>query len=119
MLTRQDDEAFPNLFRAAHFIPAVEYIQANRIRLQLIRQMAALMESIDVFVTPTFGAQVPLLTNMTGHPAVVLPNGFTEQQTPTSISFIAGLYKEAEALAVAKAYQDATGFQRQYPVLPA
>ncbi|GAB4538261.1 MAG: amidase [Anaerolineae bacterium] len=117
LLKRQDDEAWPNLFRAARFIPAVEYIQANRIRLQVMRKMAEVMQDIDVFVTPSFGGNVLMLTNLTGHPAVAVPNGFTDKHTPTSITFVGGLYKEAETLAVAKAYQDATGFHLEHPVL--
>lgn len=118
LLTRQDDNAWPNLFRAARFITAVEYIQANRIRSQVMREMAAVMDTVDVFVAPSFGGNTPILTNMTGHPAVVVPNGFTDQGNPTSITFIGGLYKEAAALSVAKAYQGATDFHLQYPVLP-
>lgn len=116
-MQRQDDGAWPNLFRAARFIPAVEYIQANRIRQKVMHEMAALMQDIDVFVTPSFGGSVLAMTNFTGHPAVVLPNGFTDRKTPTSITFIGGLYKETKTLALAKAYQDATDFHRQYPPL--
>jgi Asp-tRNA(Asn)/Glu-tRNA(Gln) amidotransferase A subunit family amidase len=117
LLTWQDDEAFPNLFRAARFISAVEYIQANRIRMKIMQAMAEVMQDVDVFVVPSFGGNVLSITNLTGHPAVVVPNGFTDKHTPTSISFIGGLYKEAETLAVAKAYQDATHFHLQHPVL--
>jgi Asp-tRNA(Asn)/Glu-tRNA(Gln) amidotransferase A subunit family amidase len=117
LLIRQDDEAWSNKFRAARFIPAVEYINANRIRTQLMQDMVQIMQDIDVFVVPSFGANVLQITNFTGHPAVVVPNGFTERHTPTSISFIGGLYKEAETLAVAKAYQDATDWHLQYPKL--
>lgn len=115
LLTWQENQAFPNGFRAARFISAVEYIQANRIRGKVMREMAAMMHNIDVFVVPSFGKDVLTLTNLTGHPAVVVPNGFTDKSTTTSISFIGGLYKEAETLAVAKAYQDATDYHLQYP----
>ena len=115
LLNWQDDAAWPNTFRAARFIPAVEYIQANRVRQKVMHEMAALMQQVAVFVVPTFGGNVLPLTNFTGHPAVVLPNGFTDKHTPTSITFIGGLYKEAETLAVAKSYQDATDFHKQYP----
>lgn len=117
VLTRQDADAFPNLFRAARFIPAVEYIQANRVRTLVMQEMAKVMADVDVLVAPTFGDNVLLLTNLTGHPAVVVPNGFAHDGTPTSITFIGGLYKDAETLAVAKAYQDATDFHLQYPSL--
>ncbi len=116
-LTRQDDDAWPNIFRAARFIPAVEYINANRVRSQISADMARLMKDVDVFISPSFGGQTLGLTNMTGHPTVVVPNGFTQKRTPTSISFVGGLRQEAEALAVAKAYQDTTDWHRQYPSL--
>ena len=116
-MTRQDDGAWPNVFRAARFIPAVEYINANRIRTRLLHDMAQVMREVDVFISPSFGGDTLGMTNLTGHPAVVLPNGFTDKQTPTSITFVGGLFKEAEALAVAKAYQDATGWHVQYPEL--
>ncbi len=116
-MARQDDDAWPNVFRAARFIPAVEYINANRIRSQLMQDMAKVMQEVDVFIVPSFGGNALQITNFTGHPAVVLPNGFTDKRTPTSITFIGGLYQEAETLAVAKAYQDATDWHRQYPDL--
>ena len=116
-MRRQDDDAWPNTFRAARLIPAVEYINANRIRTRLIQDMARLMADIDVFVVPSYGGNALQITNFTGHPTVVVPNGFTDKGTPTSISFIGGLYQEAETLSVAKAYQDATDWHRQYPPL--
>ncbi len=116
-LTRQDDDAWPNIFRAARFIPAVEYINANRVRSQLLADMARLMREVDVFISPSFGGRALGLTNLTGHPTVVVPNGFTHKRSPTSITFIGGLHREAETLAVAKAYQDATDWHRQHPDL--
>jgi Asp-tRNA(Asn)/Glu-tRNA(Gln) amidotransferase A subunit family amidase len=93
----------------------VEYIQANRIRTLLIEQMEAKMKNIDVIVAPTYGGL--RVTNLTGHPCVVLPNGFTPEQTPTSLTFIGKLFDEAALLTVAKAYQDATGFHKKHPTL--
>jgi hypothetical protein len=80
-----------------------------------MREMARVMQQVDVFVVPSFGGNALTLTNLTGHPAVVLPNGFNEKGSPTSITFIGGLYQDAEVLAVAKAYQDATDFHLQHP----
>lgn len=111
----QDDDAWPNTFRRARYIPAVEYINANRIRTELMQAFAVLMQDVDVFVTPSFGKDVLLATNLTGHPAVVLPNGFTEKGTKTSISFVGRLFEDEKVLAVAKAYQDATDFHQQHP----
>ncbi|HEX9656948.1 MAG TPA: amidase [Bacteroidota bacterium] len=117
LLVRQIKNAWPNVFRHSRFIPAVEYLQANRVRYLLIQEMAKLMDSIDVYVSPSFGGDNLLLTNLTGHPCVVLPNGFTEEGTPTSITFIGKLFGEATLLAVAKKYQDATDFHLKHPTL--
>ena len=115
LLVRQERRAWPNVFRASRFIPAVEYIQANRARHMLQQEMAEKMKTVDLYVTPSFGGNNSLLTNLTGHPCVVVPNGFKENGSPTSISFIGQLYDEGTILAVAKAYQDATDWHNQHP----
>jgi Asp-tRNA(Asn)/Glu-tRNA(Gln) amidotransferase A subunit family amidase len=116
-LVRQVKNAWPNSFRSARFIPAVEYIQANRIRTKLINEMAQTMKGFDVYITPTFGNANLTLTNLTGHPCVALPNGFNAKGLPTSITFMGQLFDEGRLLAVAKAYQDATVFHKKHPVL--
>jgi len=116
-MVRQDRHAWPNIFRYSRFIPAVEYIQANRIRTLLMQNTAKAMEDVDVVVSPTYGGGTLLLTNLTGHPAVVVPSGFRDDGTPVSITFIGKLYKESDVLAVAKAYQDATDFHTKHPPL--
>ncbi len=115
-LTQQGDNAWPNIFRTARFIPAADYVNANRARVQAMQAWAEMMKTVDVFVTPTFGTQL-VATNLTGHPAVILPNGFHEDGTPTSITFVGGLYKELPLLTIARAYQEATGFQLKHPAL--
>ncbi len=117
MLVRQIKQAWPNTFRQARLIPAVEYIQANRVRTLLIEEMAQKMKGIDVYIAPSFGGNNLLLTNLTGHPAVVVPNGFDEKGRPTSISFIGNIFEEAKTLRVAKAFQDVTDFHRKHPDL--
>lgn len=94
--------SWPNSFRQAQLIPAVEYINANRIRSLAMHAMHEVMRDVDVFVTPSYGGNVLVLTNLTGHPAVCLPNGFTEEGTPVSISFVGRLWGEAELLRIAK-----------------
>ena len=115
LLVRQIANAWPNSFRSGRFIPAVEYIQANRVRYQLIQRMHEMMLQYDVIITPSFGGPQLLMTNLTGHPCVVVPNGFNDTGSPTSISFIGNLYDEATLLAVAKAYQHATDFDEAHP----
>ena len=116
LLVRQGKNAWPNAFRSARFIPAVEYIQANRHRTLLIQEMERRMKGIDVYLSPSFGRNLTL-TNLTGHPCVVLPNGFRPEGRPTSITFMGKLFGEAKLLQVAKAYQDATDFHKKHPVL--
>ena len=112
-LKRQVRNAWPNTFRAARFIPAVEYIQANRARTMLMREMEQL--PVDVYISAAFGGDNLLYTNLTGNPCVVLPNGFTDKGSPTSITFMGKLFEEGNVMTVAKAYQDATDFHLKHP----
>ena len=112
---REDPEDM--LMRIARLIPAVEYLQINRQRMLLMRQMAEVIGDLDVYVAPHGGGPNNSATNLTGHPAVSVPNGFNDDGTPTGILFVGGLYREAEMLTVARAYQDAAGFHRQHPRL--
>jgi Asp-tRNA(Asn)/Glu-tRNA(Gln) amidotransferase A subunit family amidase len=115
-LVRQVEQAWPNVFRQGQLIPAVEYLRANRIRWQLLQELEELFVDVDVYVCPTFGGHNLLLTNLTGHPCVVLPNGYRSSDgTPTSITFIGRLHGETELLAVADAYQQATDYHLRRP----
>lgn len=115
LLVRQSAGAWPNLFRSARFTSAVDYINANRVRYEVVQRVNALMEDYDVIVTPSFGGSQLLTTNLTGHPCVVLKNGYNQNGSPTSISFIGNLFDEATILSVARAYQEATDFDEQHP----
>ncbi|MEE9443039.1 MAG: amidase [candidate division Zixibacteria bacterium] len=115
LLVRQIKNSWPNTFRGSRFIPAVEYIQANRLRTLMIEKMAALMKDINVYIAPSFEGNNLLLTNLSGHPCVVLPHGFNEEGAPTSITFIGRLYDEATLVAVAGKFQDATDFHMKHP----
>ncbi len=115
LLVRQIKNAWPNSFRASRFIPAVEYINASRVRTLLIQEMQKLMSTIDLYVSPSWEGDNNLLTNLTGHPCIVIPNGFSENGTPTSITFIGRLFDEGKLIAFAKLYQDATDFHKQHP----
>lgn len=117
LLVSQEDWSWPNTFRSARFIPAVEYIQANRYRTVLMEQMEKLMKDYDVVIAPSFRGNQLLLTNLTGHPCVVVPNGFNEENSPTSICFIGNLYDEASILLAASKYQEATEYDELKPPL--
>jgi Asp-tRNA(Asn)/Glu-tRNA(Gln) amidotransferase A subunit family amidase len=135
LLTEQGPEDWPNYFRMVRFYPAVEYIQANRARTLAVRGLAKIFEQVDVVVTPSTDAQL-IATNLTGNPAVIVPNGLRGDDapkppaiddgdhddiggpgTPVSITFLGGLYQDAKVAAFARAYQQATGFEKLHPKL--
>jgi Asp-tRNA(Asn)/Glu-tRNA(Gln) amidotransferase A subunit family amidase len=114
LLRLQTKNAWPNYFRQGRFIPAVEYINANRLRTLLIQDLHNLFSDYDVIICPSFEGDQLLMTNLTGHPCVVLPNGFIEGH-PTSFSLLGNLYDEATILAVAKVYQEGTEWDEMHP----
>ncbi|HTL10053.1 MAG TPA: amidase [Chitinophagaceae bacterium] len=115
LITRQDKNFWPNSFRVARFIPAVEYINVNRHRYSLMQAMQQFMQQYDVVIVPSFsGSQLPI-TNLTGHPAVCMPIAMTADGRPNSITMVGNLYDEATILAVAKAFQDATRYNKVHP----
>ena len=113
-LTSQGRFAWPNNFRAARFIPAVEYINANRLRSKMMLEINDLLRGYDCVIMPSFDGDILAITNLTGQPVVVAPNGFLNGH-PTSISFLGNLFDDATILSVAKAFQDATDFDEQHP----
>ena len=119
-MVKQDENAWPNTFRLAQMLPAVEYVRANRIRTLLQRQWNEVFADLDVLVVPSYGGDVLLATNLTGHPCVVVPDGFLSRDgTPVSLSFLGRLDGEPELLLVADAWQRATDFHRKRPPLAA
>jgi len=136
LLTEQGPDDWPTIFRTARFIPAVEYIQANRARTLAMEAVTKAFAGFDVIVAPTNSQQL-VATNLTGHPALILPNGFRGQDappakknekgevqgnyggpgTPVSLTFLGQLFGEAKLLAFARAYQNATAFHLEHPKL--
>lgn len=135
LMTDQSAGAWPNTFRAARFVPAVEYVQANRAKFMAMQQVAKALEGFDVIVAPTNGEQLTV-TNLTGHPALILPNGLRGEDappaqkgkdgmvgnyggpnTPVSLTFLGQLYGEAKLLCLARAYQNTTKFHLKHPQL--
>ncbi len=115
-LSGQEPGDWPNTFRSSRFIPAVEYIRAQRARTLLMREMDALMSQWDVFVSPAPGSASLLVTNLTGHPAVCVPCGFLKG-LPQAIMFTGPLYEEGAPLRVAHAYERATKWHTMHPKL--
>ncbi|MBS1655402.1 MAG: amidase, partial [Bacteroidetes bacterium] len=117
LIERQDKDFWPNSFRSARLIPAVEYINANRYRYELCNKFYALMKDYDVVIAPTFAGSQLSMTNLTGNPVVCMPIGFSKTGSPQSITLIGRLYDEASILAAAKIYQDHTNFNKLHPAL--
>ena len=117
LLVAQHRHAWPNIFRKSRFIPAVEYIQANRLRTILSDQINRLFKEYDVIISSSFGGNQLLTTNLTGHPCVVVPNGFDDKGRPTSISFLGNLYEEGKILEMASTYQEETQHEDRNPPL--
>ncbi|WP_428665760.1 amidase [Runella sp.] len=118
-IVRQTKNAWPNRFRSARYIPAVEYVQAQRVRTKMIQDLFQVLkkERFDVYITPTYAGGNLTYTNLSGHPSLCLPNGFNKNGLPGSITFTAQLYAEAKLLATAKVYQDATSWHKKHPKL--
>jgi Asp-tRNA(Asn)/Glu-tRNA(Gln) amidotransferase A subunit family amidase len=109
--------SWPETFRQGQFVPAVEYLRAARVRTLLMRSMAKLMKTVDLYVG---SGQDLVITNLAGHPSVVFPGGFADHDgrpAPGSITLTGRLYDESTLLAVAHAYQRATGNHLERPPL--
>jgi len=123
-LSGQSPGDWPNSFRSSRFVPAVEYLRAQRARVLLMREMDKLMSQWDVFVAPAPGSASLIITNMTGHPTVCVPCGFADvpqpnnapaASLPQAIMFTGGLYDEAAPLRVALAFEKATKWHTMHP----
>lgn len=116
-LVAQHKNAWPNVFRAARLIPAVEYIQMSRQRSLLTEEIHALMKEYDVILTPSFAGQQLQITNLTGHPALCLPNGFGANGSPTSITLLANLFEEEKLIMLGRLIQENSEWQAKRPPL--
>ncbi len=118
-LTRQTKNDWPNQFRTARFVPAVEYINAQRHRYVLMKKVNEVINQFDAIICPSRGdGNQSAITNLTGHPVVCVPDGFNKKSnTPTGISFVGKLYDEATILLVAKKYQEQTNWDEIHPAL--
>jgi len=119
ILTRQTKSDWPNSFRTNRFIPAVEYINAQRHRYTLMQRVNEVMQQYDVIICPSRGdGNQSAITNLTGNPVVCVPTGFDKKSNlPTGISFVGNLYEEATILSIAQAYQKATNWDETHPAL--
>jgi len=114
-MVQQNKDRWPNTFRTARFIPAVEYLNACRARYQIMKQMGPFIDKYDIIIAPPETGDQLAITNLTGNPSITLPNGILPNNMPASISFIGKHFSEATLLAFAKAYQDITGYNQKHP----
>ena len=117
LMVQQTKNSRANSLRQSRFIPAVEYLQANRLRKRLINEMAELFQTVDVIIAPGKGSEQSLITNLTGHPAISIPSGFDLKGRPTSITMIGDLFEEALIIKLAHAFQQHTNHHSQIPPL--
>ena len=115
LLSEQSSDSRANSLRQSRFISAVEYLQANRHRTVLIEKFNAIIKGYDFIIAPTDGEDVSLATNLTGHPAITIPNGFDKKGRPTSIMLIGNLFDEGPILEAAYLFQQATDFEEKHP----
>ena len=116
-MVEQGERSRANSLRQARLIPAVEYIQANRYREKLINEINLLFKNYDIIISPSFGKNQLLISNLTGHPAVSVPNGFDKKNTPTSITFLANHYQEDVLLSFVDLIQKETNYHFKKPPL--
>jgi Asp-tRNA(Asn)/Glu-tRNA(Gln) amidotransferase A subunit family amidase len=114
-MTRQTRFDWPNYFRVARTIPAVEYVNANRHRSILMQKTNAAMQPFDIVITPSFGGKQLAITNLTGHPALCMPIGLSKQGVPNSITFLANLFQEEALITLGKYYQSITPHDDIHP----
>jgi Asp-tRNA(Asn)/Glu-tRNA(Gln) amidotransferase A subunit family amidase len=114
-MVQQAKDRWPNTFRTARFVPAVEYINACRVRYQIMKKMDPVINSYDIIIAPPETGDQLAITNLTGNPSITIPNGILPNGMPASITFIGKHFGEATLLAFAKAYQQKTGFHLKHP----
>ena len=99
-------------FRLHEFVPAVQYIQANRARYRLMEAYQEFFKNMDVLIGSALGP-----TNLTGHPEIAFPHGFDSKGQPSALRLTGRLFGEADILLLAHAFQQKTDFHLKRPKL--
>ena len=113
MRAEPEKSGWPNTFRQHRFVPAVEYIQANRARTKMIEDFNRFFEDqqIDLFI-----GSILRITNLTGHPEINIPfGGLNSNGTPNNVQFTGKLFGETEILLLAHAVQKKTKYHLEHP----
>jgi Asp-tRNA(Asn)/Glu-tRNA(Gln) amidotransferase A subunit family amidase len=114
-LVWQDDRAWPNTFRAIRYMPAFDYVHAQRLRTLVVREVAGLLEPLDAFLCPTFARAIVAATNLSGHPALVVPIGLSAEGLPQAISLCGRWFGEARLVAAGRIVEQAFEYTRRRP----
>ena len=116
LLAEQNRGSRANSLRQSRFIPAVEYIQANRHRQVLMNKMDSLFKNMDILIVPSdTTTRQSLITNLTGHPAMALPMGLDDKGHPMSIVLIGNLFQEDKLIAFGQWLQTITAYHLRKP----
>ncbi len=114
-LSWQADEAWPNSFRRTWFVPAIEYVQAERSRRRSMQWMRDVLRGLDAIVLPPFAGGILVTTNATGHPALCLRSGFENETTPQSITLVGHPFEEARLVEIGAALEQQLGVASRHP----
>jgi Asp-tRNA(Asn)/Glu-tRNA(Gln) amidotransferase A subunit family amidase len=136
-LKMQGPDAWPNLFRQARFLSAVDFVQADRLRRKVAVEMARIFADVDLLLVPSLRDEMLVITNFTGHPSLTLPAGFVEVQkarsdwapdpehplptfatprrVPHGVTLIGRLFDEGKLGAAGMALEKAFGVVRERP----
>ncbi len=135
LLRRQIKNAWPNSFRESRFYSAVDYVQADRLRRDVMQKTHEFFSQIDVVFGPSFGTPMLSLTNFTGQPCLVMRAGFEEitprplfghpendtdetlHRIPRSVCLWSNLFEEGKIIRVGRALEAALGVAGERPPL--
>ncbi len=136
-LRAQVPDAWPNIFRQARFLSAVDFVQADRLRRKVAEEMARLFSQVDLLLVPSVRDEMLTITNFTGHPALVLRGGFIEvskarsdwapdpahplptfnppRRVPHGVTLIGRLFEEGTMVNAGLALERALGVVSEHP----
>jgi Asp-tRNA(Asn)/Glu-tRNA(Gln) amidotransferase A subunit family amidase len=136
-LKAQVSDAWPNIFRQARFLSAVDFVQADRLRRKVAEEMARLFSQLDLLLVPSVRDEMLTITNFTGHPALVLRGGFIEvskarsdwapdpahplptfnppRRVPHGVTLIGRLFEEGTMVNAGLALERAFGVVSEHP----
>ncbi len=114
LLAWQEPRAWPNTFRRARFLSAIDHIQADRLRRRVMQAMAAVFDQVDAIIGPPLAGPMLLISNFTGHPCLVLPSGLRDGM-PQALCLWGRLFEEGTILRLGRALEPLLRFPGRPP----